>query len=338
MSTYYGTYGQKVQYLASDPSDPQTGQVWYNSTSATLKVRQLGTVNAFASGGNLPGSLQGAAGFGTQTAGLIAGGNPGPGPSTAVLLYNGTSWSPTTAFNTNRSAFGAIGVSQTAGIIMGGYEGGPTYSTATESWNGSSWTTVNTLNISRGSGAAIGTSVAGLWGVGDTPAGDAQTSFSAWNGTSWTSAPNTNTGRNGSPAAFGTQTAGLIAGGRLAPPSNTNATELYNGTSWTSNPTGLNTTRRNMGSAGTQTAGLAFGGATNPSLVPEVLTGATELWNGTSWTSNPTGLATARRSLASVGTSSLAFGAGGYNAVPGITSATEEWSGIVDQTKTVTVS
>jgi hypothetical protein len=53
MATYYGTYGQKVQYLASDPSDPQIGQVWYNSTSATLKVRQLSTVNAWASGGNL---------------------------------------------------------------------------------------------------------------------------------------------------------------------------------------------------------------------------------------------------------------------------------------------
>jgi hypothetical protein len=53
MATYYGTYGQKVQYLASDPSDPQIGQVWYNSTSAVLKVRQEVTVNAWASGGNL---------------------------------------------------------------------------------------------------------------------------------------------------------------------------------------------------------------------------------------------------------------------------------------------
>ena len=57
MATYYGTYGQKVQYLASDPSDPQTGQVWYNSTYATLKVRQLATVNAFASGTNLPTTI-----------------------------------------------------------------------------------------------------------------------------------------------------------------------------------------------------------------------------------------------------------------------------------------
>jgi len=339
MANYTGIQGQNILITATDPANPTEGQIWYNSTSNTLKGYQFATVNAFASGGNLPASLQEAAGFGTQTAGLIAGGKQSPGsPQTAVLLYNGTSWSPTNAFNTNRGSFGAIGVSQTAGIIMGGYEGGPTYSTATESWNGSSWTTVNTLNISRGSGAAIGTSAAGLWGVGDTPAGDAQTSFSAWDGTSWASAPNTNTGRNAFPAAFGTQTAGLIAGGRLNPSSNTNATELYNGTSWTSNPTGLNTTRRNMGSAGTQTAGLAFGGATGPSLVAEVLTGATELWNGTSWTSNPTGLATARRSLASVGTSSLAFGAGGYNAVPGITSATEEWTGQAVQVKTITTS
>ena len=338
MTTFKEIRGTAIEVVSSDPSNPEAGQIWYNSSSGTLKGYALANVNAFSAGGNLPASVQGAAGFGTQTAGLIAGGSQSPGtPQTGVLLYNGTSWSPTTAFNTNRGSFGAIGVSQTAGIIMGGYAGGPTYSTATESWNGSAWTTVNTLNISRGSGAAIGTSAAGLWAVGDTPAGDAQTSVSAWNGTSWTSAPNTNTGRNGSPAAFGTQTAGIIAGGRLNPSSNTNATESYNGSAWTT-VNSMNTTRRNMGSVGTQTAGLAFGGATGPSLVAEVLTGATELWNGTSWTSNPTGLATARRSLASVGTSSLAFGAGGYNAVPGITNATEEWTGQALQTKTITVS
>jgi hypothetical protein len=38
-----------------------------------------------------------------------------------------------------------------------------------------------------------------------------------------------------------------------------------------------------LAGAGTQTAALAFGGS------PPV-TAATELWNGTSWTSNPTGL------------------------------------------------
>jgi hypothetical protein len=40
--------------------------------------------------------------------------------------------------------------------------------------------------------------------------------------------------------------------------------------------------------AGTQTAGLAFGG-----YLPAA-TGATEEYDGTTWTSNPTGLNTAR--------------------------------------------
>ena len=36
MADYKGIKGFKVQSLASDPSAP-VGQVWYNSTSATLK-------------------------------------------------------------------------------------------------------------------------------------------------------------------------------------------------------------------------------------------------------------------------------------------------------------
>ena len=52
MATYYGTYGQKVQYLASDPASPQAGQVWFNSTSNLLKVA-VTQQGAWATGGNL---------------------------------------------------------------------------------------------------------------------------------------------------------------------------------------------------------------------------------------------------------------------------------------------
>jgi hypothetical protein len=54
---------------------------------------------------------------------------------------------------------------------------------------------------------------------------------------------------------------------------------------------------------GTQTAALAFGGGP-PS------TGATEEYDGSTWTSNPTGLNTARHALAGCGiqTAGLAFG------------------------------
>ena len=78
MATYYGTYGQKVQYLASDPSDPQIGQVWYNSTSAVLKVRQVGTVNAWATGGNLNQARGDGAATGTQSAALYISGSSYP--------------------------------------------------------------------------------------------------------------------------------------------------------------------------------------------------------------------------------------------------------------------
>ena len=74
MATYYGTYGQKVQYLASDPSDPQIGQVWYNSTSAVLKVRQSVATNAWASGGALGTGRYSLGGFGIQTAAVAVGG------------------------------------------------------------------------------------------------------------------------------------------------------------------------------------------------------------------------------------------------------------------------
>ena len=52
MSTYYQIFGGKVNVLASDPSNPINGQVWYNSTSKVMKFRET-TPSAWASGGNL---------------------------------------------------------------------------------------------------------------------------------------------------------------------------------------------------------------------------------------------------------------------------------------------
>ena len=68
----------------------------------------------------------------------------------------------------------------------------------------------------------------------------------------------------------------------------------------------LNTARTSLGGAGTQTSALAFGGYIGPAS-----TGATELYNGTSWTSNPTGLGTTRNELAGFGTQTAAVACGG---------------------------
>ena len=37
MATYKNINGSPIQYLESDPANPVLGQVWFNSTSKTLK-------------------------------------------------------------------------------------------------------------------------------------------------------------------------------------------------------------------------------------------------------------------------------------------------------------
>jgi hypothetical protein len=77
----------------------------------------------------------------------------------------------------------------------------------------------------------------------------------------------------------------------------------------------MNTARVGLASAGTQTAAVAFG--SSPAA------GTTENYNGTSWTSSPTGLNTGRGFLGGAGTqtAALAFGGGP------VSTATELWNG-----------
>jgi len=37
MATYITTKGATIQVIAGDPANPVEGQVWYNSTTATLR-------------------------------------------------------------------------------------------------------------------------------------------------------------------------------------------------------------------------------------------------------------------------------------------------------------
>jgi len=38
MSTYTGIQGGSIQVLSADPANPVDGQMWYNTTSGTLKT------------------------------------------------------------------------------------------------------------------------------------------------------------------------------------------------------------------------------------------------------------------------------------------------------------
>jgi hypothetical protein len=74
-----------------------------------------------------------------------------------------------------------------------------------------------------------------------------------------------------------------------------------------------------LAGAGIQTAAIAFGGSTGS------ITGATEEYDGSAWTSSPGSLNTARNYVAGAGTQTAALGFGG--SAPSFTAATEEYDG-----------
>jgi hypothetical protein len=89
----------------------------------------------------------------------------------------------------------------------------------------------------------------------------------------------------------------------------------------------LNTARKRLAAAGNQTSALAFGGA--PASVGGSNTTATELYNGTAWTNNPTGLNTGNNGLVGAGTQTAALGFGGYVLPAGVKNITESWNGSI---------
>ena len=98
MTTYNEIAGRRVNFLSSDPTYVDTnsnGQVWYNSSTATLKS-WLPT-GAWISGGNMNTPRRGPFGAGTQTAAFAAGGFQPPFSFlTNAELYNGIVLKPST--------------------------------------------------------------------------------------------------------------------------------------------------------------------------------------------------------------------------------------------------
>jgi hypothetical protein len=68
MAEYINIRGQNIEVLASDPANPTQGQIWYNSTSNTLKGLGVSSVGSWATGNNMNTARSGGAGTGTQTA------------------------------------------------------------------------------------------------------------------------------------------------------------------------------------------------------------------------------------------------------------------------------
>jgi hypothetical protein len=114
MTTFKEIRGTAIQSVSTDPTNPETGQIWYNSTTAQLKGYQTG--GTWASGGNMGTARYALAGAGTQTVGLAFGGN---GPSAATEEYNGTSWTGGGNLTTARRILAGCGT-QTSALAFGG--------------------------------------------------------------------------------------------------------------------------------------------------------------------------------------------------------------------------
>ena len=98
MSTYREIIGKKIKKVSSDPSSGTDGEMWYNSTTGTL--RGLAITSAWSSAAPMSNARRAISnGFGTQTAGVTVGGYD-PGYFNATEEYDGTGWSGSGTFDT----------------------------------------------------------------------------------------------------------------------------------------------------------------------------------------------------------------------------------------------
>ena len=109
MSTYREIIGKKIKKVSSDPSSGTEGEMWYNSTTGTLRGPAI--TSAWSSGANQTTFREGStAVMGTTTAGLIAGGSSPSAPYTnKTEEYNGAGWAAGGNLTTGRSAYAEQG-------------------------------------------------------------------------------------------------------------------------------------------------------------------------------------------------------------------------------------
>ena len=248
MATYKEIHGVKVQYRDSDATAIE-GDVWYNSSFGLLKM--YAALGAWASGGNINTARHMKYGTGTQTAGILYGGNKNPNTMTdETETYDGSSWTELADLNSSRKFGGSAGT-QTAALCIGGQAPGVDNSPLVESWNGASWTEVGDINTARRQQGVTGATNTAALCVSGVPASPLVEEF---NGTSWTEIADVNTGVNRmSGGVVGTTAAALKVGGGIDPGANPGNVESWNGTSWTE-LADTNTDRQSAAMSGSNTA------------------------------------------------------------------------------------
>ena len=191
MSTYREIVGKKIKKVSSDPSSGIDGEMWYNSTTGTLRGPAI--VEAWSSGAPLVAARSSGAGFGISTAAVYAGGQTSPGPmGSDTFEYNGSGWATGGALNTARNEMGGITAGiLTAGLVFGGSTGpGWTGTNATEEYNGTAWTSVNNLATTVSFMGGSGIQTAAFSAGGRTPSNT--NNSQEYDGSNWSNGNNIN--------------------------------------------------------------------------------------------------------------------------------------------------
>ena len=318
MSTYKEIVGKKIKKVTSDPSNSIDGQMWYNSTTGT--IRGVATTTAWITGGTYLQNVFGVACGGPVDAAVGAGGYSPPGPSSVSIAaeYNGSGWTSIPSLNTAR---GALGSSKQGTQTAFWVAGGSSQTGKTEEWNGSSWSEDGDLNTGRRLSGTAGSLTAGLaFGGYASPAGTANSE--EYNGTSWSEGNNLgaslyyNTG-------FGSQTAAISACGNTgSPDTGVNNSYEYDGTSWTSLPS-VSYSQQQGGSHGSTSEGFVYGGSGSPSTYLNT----TSEWSGTAWSTIPQTLPAPARAWNGTGSGTAGLQLGGSSpSLPNGTTNTNEFT------------
>ena len=303
-------------YAATSKNGSQTAcfiAAGQNSSGSAIANTEEYDGSSWTAGGTANTARSNTIGFGTLTAGVMAGG--GVGSYNATEEYNGSSWTSVNNIGTARYTHGGSGL-ETAGLIFGGASPGPSTIATTEEYDGTSWTAGGDMNTGRAYVTGFGTQTNSIANGGGYPSSSNTVKTEGYNGTTWSNKPDSANTRWATDSGFGTSGSQGGVSGALAngPLTNVSATEEFNistttftGAAWASGGS-MNTSRRYMAGLGTRPASLAAGGSTSSPGLNQ--TANSEEYDGTSW-SEGNNLNTARVGLGGAGSQTSSVAAGG---------------------------
>ena len=329
MAKYININGTNIPIRANDPSNPQIGEIWYNSTSNSLKGQINFASAAMSTKANMNNTRgqNGCSHNGTTNASLSVAGNNQGGPlvNNNSEKYDGTSWTASGTYP--QATFGAYGSgTQTAALFCGGRIGSSPYpvTAVSASYNGSTFSGEGNLSQARQSIGTFGaTETSAIAAGGHNPSN--YTDTEEYNGSAWTAIPATFPSQDNM-GACGTSTAAI------ANQNGGTAYYTFDGSTWTSGPASmLATGSLNQALVGTSTACNALGANSAPNLNERI-----QSFDGTSWSTSPATLNVARSQAAGQGTSTSALLFGGTSTA--YLNATEEFTGAGPATVTISSS